>query len=620
MSGKTMHIFLRVMAAVLAVCLTGVPMISGTAILAVPAAASPAGVARPEHGCDGRGDAETPSVGDEDRARLETCPTSDSPPERAPGEPSKEASAAAARGERGPRDFLRLLDIDQSHFEKFVDGEPVGLDEGEVLATLLYAVRRPGAELVERWAKASGEFSWNDLAKQSSSRRGQFFHLRGRVKRVSEERPLPELADRLDLKKFYRCECEVEQRPFVVYAVHVPRAWAIDQPLDEPVGFHGMYFKLSAGGTENPTTPMFAAVRLAWHPDGLAGRMGFDYGLLEQVANFRDYRTAGDVEGLYQLLAGAAAVSSSELEDAAASEAQRMEPQQKPGDSPIPHIFDHARKVEALRKETRELDDLGEAADQVLALKRQERRIENAQERAAWEADLKEALADFQAKAGAVGVPVEVAADLAELDGWIGRRLTDAQAKLNELAQSPYAQGRPMTFEGVARRAVRVRVDDPALRERLGQDHYYSVVLFVDLGKRYKLEGGMHIRDTLIAAAVRELPPDMPQGDKIHEQVRLSGVFFKVIPYIPEGSVSGDPKDQLLAPLLVGRDLTWFPAQRANHYPMVILATVVLLLVLGGVLLWSWRTRRADAAARARLLRAAPTRGPDGSLDNLKIE
>src|SRR5439155_9249022 len=107
-----------------------------------------------------------------------------------------------------------------------------------------------------------------DVAWHFAGRRGQFFSLRGQVTRVAEERLPPRLAERLDLPRYYRCDCELEdeRQPAVAYVLDVPMAWPLNEPLHEPVSFHGMYFKLSGGGASHPHTPGFAAARLAWHP------------------------------------------------------------------------------------------------------------------------------------------------------------------------------------------------------------------------------------------------------------------------------------------------------------------------------------------------------------------
>ncbi len=525
------------------------------------------------------------------------------------------------------REFLRLLGIDESHFQKFSDGQPVGGGgEREALAELLFAVRRIPPQFAERWARQTGDFDWETFAKKSPTRRGQFFGLRGHVTKVTEQRPPAELAQRLDLKGFYRCECEVGDRasPAVVYAVAVPLEWPADNAIREPVSFQGVYFKLSAGGLSNPSTPTFAATRLAWHPEGLLGRLGLDVGLLEGVRHNRDLSGPSDKEAFYQLLAGAGHLPAAEM-DAAAGQAlaELGDPPRKPGEESrfsIPKIFEHAKQVDALRREADDLTQLGERADRVLDLTRQKNAARTEAERAAVASDLSEALAEFQAKAQVVNVPVDVAAVLTDLDAWIQDRLAGLRQRLSAAADSPYSQGRPMTFEGTARRAVRVLVDDPALAERLGFDHYYLVEMMVDLGQRARLADGSLGDDTLVIAQLRELPAGMPQGQKINARVRLSGVFLKLYPYVPEKAERSGSDERHLAPLLIGRELTWIRYDQQGHYQFAAIATGLFLLLLGGIVFWSWRTRRADARARAKMAGRLAASGPSGSLDDLKLD
>jgi hypothetical protein len=551
-----------------------------------------------------------------------------------PETPAHKSSPRAAEGvsedERlTPAEFFRLKDV-QRYLDMFADGAPVGATEEEPLTMLLEALRGGDVRFIERWAKQGGEFDWRDLPTRSAGLRGQFFTLRGHVTRVTDQRLDREAARRLGFKQFHRCQCEVGDghRPIVVYALDVPGAWPRTGSLREPVVFQGVYLKLSPVENGAIAAPTFAAVRLAWHPDNLAGRLGLDFGLLESVVH-GDWQSRDDRDAFYQLLAGVGRTPAVELDAAAQRAWERIaEPSDssaaKPESGPrfsIPKIFQHAREVEDLRREMRDLKQLGALAERVLLLTQQKNQAKTALDRAAVESDLSDALEEVRAKAQAVNVPVEVIVDLAELDRWIQGRLAQSQQKLNAANQSPYSQGQPMTFEGTAMRAVRVRVDEPALQERFGLDHYYEVVVFVDLGRRYQLEeGAMQVNTAPVYACLRELPPRMPLGDVIHERVQLSGVFFKVFPYTPKMSEQAGRDDQHLTPLIIGRELTWLPSERRSHYQLALIATAVLLAVLAGIALWSWRTRRADAIARAKLMSRQFKPGTGSSLNDLKLD
>lgn len=530
------------------------------------------------------------------------------------------ASQPAAEPSRGPEPGDYLGEID---FQRFSDGQPLDDAQHEALAELLFAVRRIRPHFIERWARDSGDFRWDDLTRNSSERRGQFFALRGHVTKVTEHRLPDELAQRVELPRFYRCQCQVGERaaPAIVYAAEVPFAWPLDAAIHEPVSFQGVFFML-ASDAEDRDVPALAAVRLAWNPPGLLSRIGLDVGLLESVRHERDWGDPSEQEAFYQLLAGTRRLAPGEIDAVAEHALADINEPTEPGEEPrfsIPKIFEHARHVEALRRQVRDLEQLGKHAELVLDLTRQKSAARTDAERARVQADLDEALTDFQTKAQVARVPVDVTAVLADLKGWIRNRQDELRQKLAAAAQSPYSQGRPMTFEGTARQAVRVLVEDPALRERLGADHYYHVALFADLGRRAKLDDGTVVSDTLVIAHVRELPPGMPEGEGISERVRLSGIFFKLYPHLSQKAEDEESGERHLAPLLIGQGVTWIAREQRSHYQLAVIITSLFLLLLGGVGLWSWWTRRADARARARLIGRRAAEGPRG-LEDLKLD
>jgi hypothetical protein len=536
-----------------------------------------------------------------------------------PAADSSQPSPAMERREPQPRDFFS----DEALFQKFSDGQPLAAGEQEALAELLFAVRRIAPQFIERWATQSGEFPWDEMPRNSSVQRGRFFGLHGHVIKVAPLRPPAELARRLELRRFFRCQCQVGPRrlPVVVYAAEVPLAWPPGKELREPVSIQGVYFKLSGGEPSDPHTPAFAAARLAWRPEGLLDRLGLDVGLLDGVRHNRDLSSPSDQEAFYQLLAGAGRVPRGQIEAAAEQALAELDnSSSSAGEAPtfsIPAIFEHAKAVEALRREADGLAELGQRADRVRDLTTQKNAARTDAERAAVAGELSEALAEFQAKARAANLPVDAAVVLGDLDAWIQGRLAEVRQKLAAAADSPYSQGRPMTFEGIARRAVRIVVDEPALVERLGFDHYFLVDVMVGLPERARLSDGSVVDDTLVRAQVRELPEGMPQGEKISARVRLSGVFLKLYPYVSEKakrSGSGEPD---LAPLLIGRDATWVRQAGASHALLALIATGLFLLLLGGIALWTWRTRRGDAKARAKL---ASRRAAPGSLGDVKSD
>ncbi len=142
---------------------------------------------------------------------------------------------------QGPRDLLALFGIDESHFNRLTDGEPLGLGEEELLVKLLFRSVEFPLEDLERWAYRS--VVMEELSKNSRSRRGEVFWVLGRVQKMEVCRPLPEAARRFFIEQYYRCEMvlEEDQQPVVVYARTVPRAWLKRAPENERAGMLGFF-------------------------------------------------------------------------------------------------------------------------------------------------------------------------------------------------------------------------------------------------------------------------------------------------------------------------------------------------------------------------------------------
>lgn len=119
-------------------------------------------------------------------------------------------------------------------------------------------------------------------------------------------------------------------------------------------------------------------------------------------------------------------------------------------------------------------------------------------------------------------------------------------------------QGQLLTLDGVARRAVRVRIDEPEDRKRFGLDHYFQIDLFVDLNRLViKLksskdvkEGPVYADSFPVTVCVPSLPTDLHEGDILRENVRIHGVFFKLWTY-PSDYVASFDKVQV-SPMLIG--------------------------------------------------------------------
>jgi hypothetical protein len=173
------------------------------------------------------------------------------------------------------------------------------------------------------------------------------------------------------------------------------------------------------------------------------------------------------------------------------------------------------------------------------------------------------------------------------------RALERAQADADDvvpLFNDPAAQrGKLFVLSGEALRAVPVRVDDSDIVARFGIDHYYEVEIVTP-----------DSQNNPIVCCLAELPPNMPQGDAIHENVRVIGFFLKSYAYKSRQSqadAAGHDRQQL-APLLVAHTLEVIePAAQTPRNTMLTVVVAVAIL-LGAAAIWyaQWGDRRAGRA------------------------
>jgi len=238
----------------------------------------------------------------------------------------------------GPRDLLRHHGIDDSHFDRLVDGRPIDANENETLLKVIYRVcpywipevdsRIGGLAMidVERWAH--DELDLEALAEQPQASRGQMFRLSGRVKSIEVRTPLPEVVERFELPQYYRCEFTLAKgQPAVIYTRNVPRAWQSGGAIDQQASAFGLFLKL-AGVDEQQPVPVFVAPRIAWHPETPLGRLGMDVGTLDVVEDGRRL-IERDREAFYQMLAAVGRAQPGELLRRANRELERAADQWK---------------------------------------------------------------------------------------------------------------------------------------------------------------------------------------------------------------------------------------------------------------------------------------------------
>lgn len=233
--------------------------------------------------------------------------------------PSKEEPAAPAPPAVAPikpepfsgsRELFLKLGVQASHFRMLMDGEPVDSREQEPIVRLLFAIRRFSLGDIQRWSR--GPFVVAEHIETPQEARGEVFLLRGRVKQVTVERPIPEVIDRFELEEYYRCRIELADGGTAeVFALTIPKKWDIAAPLDERVSVPGVFLKWSSTDPA-PAGPVFVAQRVAWHPATILGDLDMDVGLYDTVEDRTGF-TAADRECFYQLLAAAGRAGKNEL-------------------------------------------------------------------------------------------------------------------------------------------------------------------------------------------------------------------------------------------------------------------------------------------------------------------
>jgi len=188
--------------------------------------------------------------------------------------------------------------------------------------------------------------------------------------------------------------------------------------------------------------------------------------------------------------------------------------------------------------------------------------------------------------------------------------------------------GRLVALEGICRRALRVPVDDPDIRERFQIDHYYELQLFTD-----------DSQSNPVTFCVRSLPAGMPQGEKIAIKLRVAGFFFKTwsysVPLTPERrkeilkrlpadrreKFKAEDFERFHAPLMIGRQPVWLREPPVASSPvggLVAGALFVAALLVAWISLWV--ANRGDQKFKASTLDRQYDLEPGANLDKVGLE
>lgn len=178
----------------------------------------------------------------------------------------------------------------------------------ELLWRMLYVVRRLSLVDLHRWTRP--ELTVEGIRENPSASRGAVVAWRGTVTRTTAEELPPEVAERFDLSRYYRCELQVAEGmpPIAVYSLVVPKAWHCGEPLDERAEVRGLFVRLAG----SDRSPVLVAPRVAWYPATVLGDIDMDVGLFDELKGRREL-TGNDRECFYQLLAAAGRIGGRQL-------------------------------------------------------------------------------------------------------------------------------------------------------------------------------------------------------------------------------------------------------------------------------------------------------------------
>ena len=186
----------------------------------------------------------------------------------------------------------------------------------------------------------------------------------------------------------------------------------------------------------------------------------------------------------------------------------------------------------------------------------------------------------------------------------LGRREFD----ISRMIKTPQdVVGELYTLHGLARRAVRIEVDDADIRERFGIDHYWEIEVFLPMDKPVRFvdehdKEGKVFNDYPFVICVPELPANMETGDDIRVPVSFSGFFFKLWAYrtqfMEEMRTANAKPARQLSPLLIGPTVIpdTGPPPSESQLSMIIACLFTTCLLLIWFLLWRASIQDRDRA------------------------
>jgi hypothetical protein len=467
-------------------------------------------------------------------------------------------------GRPSPASILHDYEITEDSLAASPDGKSFleGPQGRQLLLRLLLRLRFIPQVNVEQWAKSTNDLS--PLLKEPAAHRFGAFYIDGRVVMVERLSVSSAEAMRFELEEFYRCHLFVgdPELPAVVYATGIPKAWPIDEAIDERISFFGLFAKRGHGPI-GVAPLVFITRRVAWHPNTLLGDLGMDMGLLDDLEQKRPL-LPDERECFYRMLATVKSAGGRELLRHAHNDV----------------VFRAKELVKEKNELQRQIDELTaqqtsevpaattESEQRVRELQSQQRRVE------------------------------------LRIDNAKKRRVHEFFPLLER--PDEYI-GQLRVFRGTAARIVQVRVQEPDLIERFGIRKYYQIDMMVNLEGKLKVlkrepKEGESAEDAVdrvtwthpATFCVLELPEGLPMGENVNEDLRIAGFFLKNWAYETGEFENGEPKWRY-APMLIGQKPLWHrgPTSSLNVYAGAI-AGGLFVLALIGVWVGVWRITRSD--------------------------
>lgn len=204
----------------------------------------------------------------------------------------------------------------------------------------------------------------------------------------------------------------------------------------------------------------------------------------------------------------------------------------------------------------------------------------------------------------------------------LGKREFD----IAQFIQRPASAGGDLyTLHGVARRAIRIQVDDADIRARFGITEYFEIEVFVPLDKQVRFldpalpadQEGKVFRDYPFVVCVPTLPVGMETGDDIRTPISFSGFFLKLWAYRTEfmsDSQQPTSKPRLQqSPLFIG-PMVVLDSGKAEESQLSMIIAGLFLAALTLTWFTLWRASVRDRLHMKTLLRKHE---PTGNLDSI---